>query len=248
MFTDTVARHRGISVDAVRDQQAGLYFADDALAAGLADQVGTLADARGALADLVSPPASSRSTSSMTTSSAISAMSASGQPQHPGEQPPAPAPQPPTPEPTPRPPPNPPPEQPPAPQQPPTPDGGQQPQREAMADPPMRVSGGIAPTPTAPDNVFHLDVAQVTAAQKRLDADIAAACRIAKRPELAEEMIASSMTLEQIKDDLMRRMAADTDRTPVMAIDPSNRRADPSQPSLSTLGREVFAARFAQRR
>jgi type IV secretory pathway VirB10-like protein len=231
MFTETVARHRGMSADAVREQQAGLYFADDAVSAGLADQVGTVAEARGALAALVSPPSSSRSNSMTTTATALPLM-ANEQPQpedqphkeQPPPPPPAPTP-PPTPEPTPRPPPNPPPEQQPQPDVP-------QSQREASAQ--------------VPDNVFHLDVAQVTAAQKRLDVEIAAACRVAKLPHLADEMIGSSMTLQQVQAELIRRMADAADRAPIVAIDPVNR-PDAQRQSLATLGREVFAARFARR-
>ena len=49
IFTESVALHRGLTVDAVRDTQARLYFGGDAVAAGLADRVGTLADAVAAM-------------------------------------------------------------------------------------------------------------------------------------------------------------------------------------------------------
>jgi len=55
LFVTTVAEARGLSVEAVRATEAGLYFGADAVTAGLADRVGTLADA---LADLSTPPAS----------------------------------------------------------------------------------------------------------------------------------------------------------------------------------------------
>lgn len=44
MFVETVARNRGLSVEAVQATEASVYFGADAVAAGLADRVGTLAD------------------------------------------------------------------------------------------------------------------------------------------------------------------------------------------------------------
>ena len=44
MFVETVARNRGMSTEAVQATEAGVYFGADAVAAGLADRVGTLAD------------------------------------------------------------------------------------------------------------------------------------------------------------------------------------------------------------
>ena len=44
LFVDTVARHRNLSVDAVRVTEASIYFGADAIAAGLADAVGTFDD------------------------------------------------------------------------------------------------------------------------------------------------------------------------------------------------------------
>jgi len=56
IFTESVAQHRGLTVEAVRDTQARLYFGGDAVAAGLADRVGTLADAVAAMcAELATP-------------------------------------------------------------------------------------------------------------------------------------------------------------------------------------------------
>jgi len=55
LFVDTVARHRGLSSQAVRDTEAGLYFGKDAVRAGLADAVGTLDDALLALTDSLAP-------------------------------------------------------------------------------------------------------------------------------------------------------------------------------------------------
>lgn len=56
IFTESVALHRGLTVDAVRDTQARLYFGGDAVAAGLADRVGTLADAVAAMRAELDPP------------------------------------------------------------------------------------------------------------------------------------------------------------------------------------------------
>lgn len=55
LFVDTVARHRGLSSNAVRDTEAGLFFGKDAVRAGLADSVGTLDDALLALTETLSP-------------------------------------------------------------------------------------------------------------------------------------------------------------------------------------------------
>lgn len=49
MFVATVARARGLAPDAVKATEAGLFFGADAIAAGLADKLGTFDDA---LADL----------------------------------------------------------------------------------------------------------------------------------------------------------------------------------------------------
>ena len=58
LFTETVARHRGLSADAVRATEAGLFFGQDAIAAGLADVLGSFDDALAQLADSVSSPPS----------------------------------------------------------------------------------------------------------------------------------------------------------------------------------------------
>lgn len=44
IFRDTVARNRGLAADAIKAQQAGAYYGDGAIAAGLADEIGTLDD------------------------------------------------------------------------------------------------------------------------------------------------------------------------------------------------------------
>jgi len=59
MFFDRVAIARGLTVDAVRDLQAGYFLTDDAIAHGLADSQMTRAAALARLADLAAtPPAS----------------------------------------------------------------------------------------------------------------------------------------------------------------------------------------------
>jgi hypothetical protein len=55
LFVDTVARHRGLSSNAVRDTEAGLFFGKDAVRAGLADSIGTLDDALLTLTESLSP-------------------------------------------------------------------------------------------------------------------------------------------------------------------------------------------------
>lgn len=54
LFVDTVARHRNLSADAVRVTEAGIYFGADAVAAGLADAVGTFDDVLLELTDSLS--------------------------------------------------------------------------------------------------------------------------------------------------------------------------------------------------
>lgn len=54
LFVDTVASHRNLSVDAVRATEAGIYFGADAVAAGLADAVGTFDDVLLELTDSLS--------------------------------------------------------------------------------------------------------------------------------------------------------------------------------------------------
>lgn len=50
MFVSTVATNRGLDAQAVRDTQAGLFYAGDAIEAGFADAIGTAEDALRALA------------------------------------------------------------------------------------------------------------------------------------------------------------------------------------------------------
>ena len=50
MFVSTVATNRGLVAQAVRDTQAGLFYAGDAIEAGFADAIGTADDALRALA------------------------------------------------------------------------------------------------------------------------------------------------------------------------------------------------------
>ena len=58
LFVDTVARNRGLTADAVRATEARLFFGEDAVRAGLADEVGTLRDALAALAVTLAEPRS----------------------------------------------------------------------------------------------------------------------------------------------------------------------------------------------
>ena len=55
IFGGAVARNRALSVEAVKNTEAGLYFGPDALTAGLADSVGTLGDAVAAMLAEVDP-------------------------------------------------------------------------------------------------------------------------------------------------------------------------------------------------
>lgn len=55
LFVDTVASHRGLTNDAVRATEAGVFFGSDAVAAGLADAVGTFDDLLAELTAALSP-------------------------------------------------------------------------------------------------------------------------------------------------------------------------------------------------
>ncbi|MFX3544389.1 S49 family peptidase [Ralstonia mannitolilytica] len=54
LFVETVAKHRGLEAEAIQATEAGLFFGQDAIAAGLADAVGTFDDALLQLAESVS--------------------------------------------------------------------------------------------------------------------------------------------------------------------------------------------------
>jgi signal peptide peptidase SppA len=56
LFVETVARNRGMAAAAVRETEAGLFFGEAAVRAGLADEVGTMRDALAALAAAMSGP------------------------------------------------------------------------------------------------------------------------------------------------------------------------------------------------
>ena len=56
LFVDTVASHRGLSSEAVRATEAGVFFGNDAVAAGLADAVGNFDDVLNELVASLSPP------------------------------------------------------------------------------------------------------------------------------------------------------------------------------------------------
>lgn len=70
IFVDTVARNRGLAIDAVRATEAGLFFGDQAVSAGLADEVGTMREALAALGATVSAAGpASRATRTTSTAS-----------------------------------------------------------------------------------------------------------------------------------------------------------------------------------
>lgn len=56
LFVDTVASHRGLTGDAVRATEAGVFFGQGAVAAGLADAVGTFDELLAELTSALSPP------------------------------------------------------------------------------------------------------------------------------------------------------------------------------------------------
>lgn len=56
LFAATVAKHRGLGVNTIKGTQAALYFGADAVASGLADDVGTLDDAIRQINSMLIPP------------------------------------------------------------------------------------------------------------------------------------------------------------------------------------------------
>lgn len=61
LFATTVAKHRGMGVNTIKSTQAALYFGTDAVASGLADDVGTLDDAIRQINSMLTPPVPSLS-------------------------------------------------------------------------------------------------------------------------------------------------------------------------------------------
>ena len=56
LFATTVAKNRGMGVNTIKSTQAALYFGADAVASGLADDVGTLDDALLQINSMLTPP------------------------------------------------------------------------------------------------------------------------------------------------------------------------------------------------
>ena len=56
LFVETVARNRGLTADAVRATEARLYFGEDAVSAGLADEVGNVRESLASLAAMLAQP------------------------------------------------------------------------------------------------------------------------------------------------------------------------------------------------
>ena len=61
LFATTVAKHRGMGVNTIKSTQAALFFGADAVASGLADDVGTLDDAIRQINSMLLPPVPSLS-------------------------------------------------------------------------------------------------------------------------------------------------------------------------------------------
>jgi len=61
LFATTVAKHRGMGVNTIKGTQAALFFGADAVASGLADDVGTLDDAILQINSMLTPPVPSLS-------------------------------------------------------------------------------------------------------------------------------------------------------------------------------------------
>jgi signal peptide peptidase SppA len=56
LFTESVARMRGLDLDAVKATEAALYFGEQSLAVGLADRIGTMGDALSDLTKKIARP------------------------------------------------------------------------------------------------------------------------------------------------------------------------------------------------
>jgi signal peptide peptidase SppA len=193
MMCEGIAGHRGITAAAVRDTEAGCFYGPNALAAGLADELGTPADARGALAEAVNPSSMGAPRMSEHTPAAPVRLQSDPNP---------------NPQPQPDPPANPNPPAPPAPQ----------PQPDPPAQPAQAAHAAAVPLPGG--NVVHLDVAAVTGARQRMDTEILAACELAGASlTTAKEMIASSLTLDQIRTELQSRKTRAADANVTLPVD-----------------------------
>jgi signal peptide peptidase SppA len=58
LFTETVARMRGLEPAAIKETEAALYFGEQSVAAGLADRIGTMGDALSDLTKKIARPSS----------------------------------------------------------------------------------------------------------------------------------------------------------------------------------------------
>ena len=58
LFTETVARMRGLDLAAIKETEAALYFGEQSVAAGLADRIGTMGDALSDLTKKIARPSS----------------------------------------------------------------------------------------------------------------------------------------------------------------------------------------------
>jgi signal peptide peptidase SppA len=58
LFTETVARMRGLELAAIKETEAALYFGEQSVAAGLADRIGTMGDALSDLTKKIARPSS----------------------------------------------------------------------------------------------------------------------------------------------------------------------------------------------
>jgi len=67
LFVGAVAKRRGLSEKAVRGTEAGLFFGENAVSAGLADKIGTVRDAYASLVGRIAPATSSRVAASAAT-------------------------------------------------------------------------------------------------------------------------------------------------------------------------------------
>ncbi len=56
LFTETVARMRGLELAAIKETEAALYFGEQSMAAGLADRIGTMGDALSDLTKKIARP------------------------------------------------------------------------------------------------------------------------------------------------------------------------------------------------
>ena len=181
MFVGLVARNRGISAALVRKTDAGLFWSENAIKAGLADQVGTFDDA---LAAVTQASRASRQARAAASAEAPSAEQ--------GEEPMAETPNT-------------------KPADAPVPVAAPAETQPAAAAPAPAPAAAVPPAPepvAAPPAAPAIDAAAIEARIRGEHEEVAALCTLAGAPEFAAEAIAKRMTPAQVREHLLAKQAA----------------------------------------